>query len=366
MSAIIRELLRSNTRNVLIEAPAGCGKTHEAVSLAMDAVSDLTSGQRVLLLAHTNAAKEEFTRRTRAARSRIEVSTIDSFCNRTLGPYAPALDLPSPLDRNLGNRGERVPYRTLALRTVELFTKAPTLARLLGKKYPLIIGDEHQDADANQHSVLVRMAEAGSGRLRLFGDPMQAIFDADNAVAWGDLRDEADECGLLNSPKRWRLTDESRALGDWIITAREELQAGRALPLAHAPDSILVVRCNQTIGSQFNQGNAALIGGVVRQFVQDAGQDSLSALAFPNQAVLTIESAAHMLGIRINEGADYNDAYDFLEHAIDVAGDPARMASLLLDFIRGSSIGVAQADHDRLLRMFAPDQIVKPPSLHHS
>ena len=166
MTDDVRRLLRSNVRKVLIEAPAGCGKTHEAAKLAMDALGDLNDGQKVLLLAHTNAAKEEFTRRTRIAGSRIEVSTIDSFSVRLLRHYASALGLPSPLDRNIGPRGEGVPFRQLAQQAVQLLDRAPTIARLVGAKYPLIIGDEHQDANTNQHSLLMRIVDAGGGRVR--------------------------------------------------------------------------------------------------------------------------------------------------------------------------------------------------------
>ncbi len=104
MTAALRQLLRSEARHVLVEAAAGCGKTHEAASLAMDAAGQLSSGQKILLLAHTNAAKEEFTRRTRSASGRIEVSTVDSFAARILGPYASAFGLPTPLERNIGAR----------------------------------------------------------------------------------------------------------------------------------------------------------------------------------------------------------------------------------------------------------------------
>lgn len=361
MTAAVRALLRSETRTVLIEAPAGCGKTHEAASLAMDAVPNLKAGERVLLLAHTNAAKEEFTRRTRAVGRRIEVSTIDSFCNRVLGPYAPAVNLPSPLDRNIGNRGECVPYSSLSLCTSDLFARSPTVARLLGKKYPLIIGDEHQDADANQHMVLVKMAEVGGSRLRLFGDPMQAIFDTDNPVSWDMLRDEADAFAELAVPKRWRHTEESQRLGEWIIAARQELRGGRPLPLVDVPDSVSIFRCDRTNGKAFAQGNPGLISGMVHQFIADAGQESLAVLAYANRAAMTIESAASRRGIRLNEGADYEAAYEFLERAIEFDGTPAHIASLLLNFVRDSSVGISQADHNRLSRMFEADSLVNAP-----
>lgn len=52
----VRALLRSNVRIVVVEAPAGCGKTHEAVELARDVVPQLKPHQKVLILAHTNSA----------------------------------------------------------------------------------------------------------------------------------------------------------------------------------------------------------------------------------------------------------------------------------------------------------------------
>lgn len=361
MTAALRQLLRSEARRVLIEAPAGCGKTHEAASLAMDAVGQLSVGQKILLLAHTNAAKEEFTRRTKSAGGRIEVSTIDSMSARILGPYASAFGLPTPLERNIGPRGEGVPFRDLALKTVELFARAPTIARLEGAKFPLIIGDEHQDADANQHSVLMRLADAGGGRLRLFGDPMQGIFEVGDAVPWSELKEQVDACGRLDVPKRWRMTRETRLLGEWILEVRAALEGGRPLPLATAPESVAVARCDQTRGNAYRQRNPQAIRPHVLQFVQAAGQDSLSVLTFPNDAVLTIESAAHFLGLKVNEGADYEDAYRLLDRAIEADGDPARISHLLLDHIRSSSVGVRQDDHDRLAGMFGPDQIVRPP-----
>lgn len=361
MTAAVRQLLRSDARRVLVEAPAGCGKTHEAASLAMDTVDQLSNGQKILLLAHTNAAKEEFTRRTKSARERIEVSTIDSFAARTLGPYASAFGLPTPLERNIGLRGEGVPFRDLARRTAELFSRAPTIARLEGAKYPLIIGDEHQDADANQHSVLLRLADAGGSRLRLFGDPMQAIFEIDNAVLWSELNEQVDACGRLDTPKRWRMNQETRELGEWILEARAALEGGGPLPLATAPGSVSVARCDQTRGSAFPQRNPQAISRHVLRFVQDAGQDSICVLTYPNDAVLTIESTAHFLGLGVNEGADFNDAYRILDRVIDADGDLARISHMLLDHISSSSVGVRQADRDRLARMFGQDQIVRPP-----
>lgn len=361
MTDEVRRLLRSELRQVLIEAPAGCGKTHEAALLAMDAVCDLDDGQRILLLAHTNAAKEEFTRRTRIARSRIEVSTIDSFSVRLLRHYASAFGLPSPLDRNIGPRGEGVPFPRLARDAVQLLDRAPTIARLVSAKYPLIIGDEHQDASANQHSLLMRMSEAGGGRVRFFGDPMQAIFEDDEAVSWTDITDQVDASAMLDSPQRWRMSEETQQLGNWILEARAALSGGQPLPLETAPDSVTVAACDRTRGDAFPQRDARTISRHIWPFVNASGDDSLSILTYSNDAVYTIESAAHSAGIRVNEGADYDATYRLLDSVIEADCEPAAVCRLLLDHIRKSSVGIRQADYDRLLRTFGPDNIVNAP-----
>ena len=71
-------MLRSEEPNVVVVAAAGCGKTYEAASLAIDLLN-AASGCSVLLLAHTNGAVQEFARRTDGERAR-PCSTIDAFC----------------------------------------------------------------------------------------------------------------------------------------------------------------------------------------------------------------------------------------------------------------------------------------------
>lgn len=67
----VRAALRSDAPLIIVEAPAGCGKTFEAVACAIDLAVGLCDQQEVLLLAHTNAAVAEFKRRTRRERVRV-------------------------------------------------------------------------------------------------------------------------------------------------------------------------------------------------------------------------------------------------------------------------------------------------------
>ena len=76
----VRAALMSDAGNVLVEAPAGCGKTHEAAKLACELAARLPDGREVLLLAHTNAAVQEFRLRTGGAGGTVRATTIDAFC----------------------------------------------------------------------------------------------------------------------------------------------------------------------------------------------------------------------------------------------------------------------------------------------
>src|SRR5437879_3445566 len=90
-----RAKLRSQAPKVLIEAPAGFGKTYESVGAAADLARDLEEGQKVLLLAHTNAAVRTFRSRLAGLSDRFEASTLDSFAYARVAPFAKALGLPT-------------------------------------------------------------------------------------------------------------------------------------------------------------------------------------------------------------------------------------------------------------------------------
>lgn len=62
----VAALLDSDAPLVVIEAPAGCGKTYQGAGCAGRAASKLETG-RVLILTHTHAACGAFAKATREA-----------------------------------------------------------------------------------------------------------------------------------------------------------------------------------------------------------------------------------------------------------------------------------------------------------
>ena len=76
--ASVAAALRSSARLVVVEAPAGCGKTFQGAQYAGEIAKSIGDG-RVLILAHTHAAVDVFASRTREAGGRVDIRTMDSL-----------------------------------------------------------------------------------------------------------------------------------------------------------------------------------------------------------------------------------------------------------------------------------------------
>jgi hypothetical protein len=177
---------------------------------------------------------------------------------------------------------------------------------------------------------------------------MQAIFDTGDSVPWAVMDASADITCSLGAPMRWR---ENRPLGAWILSARAALDAGRPLPLADAPDTVRIVRCNRSNGEQYQHNDVRTISGPALRFIDSAGDETFSILTYANASTTTIEKAVHRRRIRVNEGADYEGAYSLLDTAIDAAGDPQETAFTLLDHILSVCVGLSGVDQTRIRRM---------------
>ena len=240
--------LRSSHRLVVVEAPAGCGKTHQGATYAADASSELSRG-RVLILAHTHAACDVFIQRTPQLRNRVDVRTIYSLIFGVAGAYHRVLGLPP--DPAMWARAEKKGFEQVAAKVAKFLGGAPAVERMLARRYPVVICDEHQDASADQHAVAMALHRGGSA-LRIFGDPMQTIYagqrkkaesDADDA-RWEAVKAEADAYEALDHPHRW---SSSVQLGAWILDARTRLREGGTIDLTGTlPLSVRVIRADNT------------------------------------------------------------------------------------------------------------------------
>lgn len=222
--AEVGSLLRSDAPLVVVEAPAGCGKTYQGASYAKDTVGKLARG-RLLILAHTHAACGVFDERTKGAGSKIEIKTVASLTVEIASAYHHALGIPPKAETWAWKNGGKG-FEEIARKCAALLTQHPMIAQALARRYPIIICDEHQDCTADQHAILMALHRGGA-KLRIFGDPLQRIFTGkkakeakEDAERWKSLKAEA-ACAELDFPHRW--TDGSPDLGAWILKARTAL-----------------------------------------------------------------------------------------------------------------------------------------------
>lgn len=240
--ASVEAALRSDARLVVIEAPAGTGKTYQAAGYARETAAVLQDGRRILILTHTHAACGVFAARTAGMGSRVRIGTIDSLCAQIATAYHRALDLPADVtawSRAQGPDG----FDQLARKVQSLLTHSSAVAGALAARYPVVICDEHQDASDAQHGVTTALGIAGA-RMLIFGDPMQSIYGTAaerqaQQLRWQSLIRSADLADALDRPHRWE--SGSPALGAWILAARRTLADGDRIDLRGARPSGLQI-----------------------------------------------------------------------------------------------------------------------------
>lgn len=352
--AHLRDVLRSNAPVVLTEAAAGCGKTHEASLLAAELAQTLgAGGGGVLVLAHTNAAVQEFRSRTEGVGGNVRATTIDALCLDLVAPYASALGLPPDLRRRVGPGAGRVQFDALSEAAVRLLSRNPSIAQMVGERYPVIIADEHQDARKEQHHVLRILAEAGRARLRIFGDPLQAIYDDGNGIGWDQLEREADARLLLETPHRWSQNPE---LGDWIMLARSALKAGAPLPLRSRPGCVRVTTVAGMPDAAFGKGDQRFLSAPLQAFLNRHERGTAAVLAATRNLTLGLFSCGRGR-VRMNEGADFEAAYSALEAAVTAIGKPQELCKIIINLVSQAGTGFTSAHRHALDRALSPNEL---------
>ncbi len=284
--ASVAEALRSDARLVVVEAPGGCGKTHQGASYACDFAPAMGSS-RLLILTHTNAACDVFASRTRGHSRCVEIRTIDGLIAEIAAAYRAPLALPD--DVGAWARREPQGYDRLAQKVARLLTIHPAIARCMAWRYPIVICDEHQDASADQHAIVMSLYHAGS-RVRLFADPMQMIFNGTQAAhaaaeqRWVDLKAAADRFEELDQPHRW--ANIQPALGTWIMAARAALRDGGQVDLTTNLPPGLTVHVAENMSPQRTGFRVA--ANVSQPIYARANAQSLLVLTGQNDRVIAL------------------------------------------------------------------------------
>ena len=235
--ASVRTALRSDAPLVVVEAPAGCGKTHQGAEYARD-VAMAVGSSRLLILTHTHAACSIFADRTKEVESRVEIRTIDSVIAQIASAYHAGLGLPADTASWIRQREDG--YAEIALKVAALLKRYPMIAASVSRRHPFIICDEHQDSSGDQHAIVMTLLNQGA-KLRVFADPMQTIYQSTGSVSlWDELTSQAHAFEQLDTPHRW--TTGCPDLGLWTLKARNELRRGGKLDLRNGlPPSVVII-----------------------------------------------------------------------------------------------------------------------------
>ena len=328
-----RAALRSTAKLVVVEAPAGCGKTYQGAEYARDIASLGEQRGRPLIVTHTHAACSVFAERTTGARSRVSIRTIDSVVTEIASAYHVGLGLPADVVAWVRRRGEGG-HAELCMRVAKLLSVRPMIAATIARRHPIVICDEHQDSSGDQHAVIMALHRAGA-QLRVFADPMQRIFRQRpvnggfppydwNGFTGGGVHE------LLEQPHRWR--GGSSELGAWMLKAREALKNRGRLDLrsGRIPEAVSVVYAD----NQANRHLAFALMSVERQPV-DAfarGQQSLLVLTRSNETAASLRAFFNRR-IPIWEGHVREGLDDLVAAVGAAAADPESLATAVVEFM---------------------------------
>lgn len=341
----VREALRSPAPLVVVEAPAGCGKTHQGAEYAIDAAAASGPG-RVLVLTHTHAACSVFAARTREARIRCDVRTIDSFLAEVAAAYHPGLGLPADISGWVRDR--RNGYAEVAQKVAILLSRHPMISAALAQRYPVVLCDEHQDSSGDQHAAVMAL-QRGGARVRIFADPMQRVFRTQPLVGsniawnWTELTHKAQAFECLDSPHRWR--HGCHALGALTLRWRAALKMGGKLDLAgQLPPSVTVVRAENVAQRNLEYRVAKCDRREIDAF--ERTQHSLLVMTRFNDTARSIRSF-FFRRIPIWEGHT-RTALDTLVRAIlSATGDRVKLANAVVRFLSEVAKGFSPSQFGR-------------------
>jgi DNA helicase-2/ATP-dependent DNA helicase PcrA len=204
----------------------------------------------------------------------------------------------------------------------------------------MILVDEYQDCDEDQHRFIQAIAEAAPTRLRLFGDDLQAIYDFDGTPVDFAAMIESSPTVRLTTPWRWSDNDELRA---FIVEARRALTAGEPVDLTDPPNCVTVGCWTGDVPGPGQEGYAP---------------ECISALSshLNGGTVVLTHHNVHALGLRkklpsggrYHEGADHEPARILLDEVIAAEGDYRQLVALLVKAMTDWGQGMTKIYRDQV------------------
>ena len=228
-----------------VVAPAGCGKTELiAAAVATDAE------RRQLVLTHTHTGVGALRSRLLkygVPKARARVETIAGFALRIACAY--------PMTSGFSEQRPRDSAWADVYSAANRVLSTRVGRDILAASYGGVYVDEYQDCVADQHTLVLALAEVLP--TRILGDPLQGIFGFKNQllVSWDDVDANFQRLPDLGTPWRWKNTNP--ALGEWLLAIRPGLLADSRPDYRSGPvdvrgntDPLQILACGQMIAEQ--------------------------------------------------------------------------------------------------------------------
>jgi len=218
----------AQAERAVVEAPAGCGKTHLIAAAVALGDGDLPQ----LVLTHTHAGVDALRKHLailRVAHRRFVVETIAGWALRWAASFPETSGVQT--DKPTGPEWDAVYGATVTLLQMEPYR------RILRCSYAGVYVDEYQDCTVEQHALVLALAEVLP--CRILGDPLQGIFDfgRNQPIDWdSDVLGSFESMSPLDEPWRWKGKNE--AMGRWLLRVRKLLLDGKDIPITGLPQGV--------------------------------------------------------------------------------------------------------------------------------
>ena len=210
-------------KNQYVIAPAGCGKTHMITNFANN------YQRKILILTHTNAGVDVIN--SRITNDTVKVNTIASFMEKYVKHFKGIHNI--EIDYSYNKRFKKIYEAFLSILKCEIIKK------ILVYNYDIVFVDEYQDCTISQHNAICEMSKILP--IKIFGDPMQSIFNFDKEdplVDFNTLKDTFEYLGELDFPWRWK---ENLSLGNWLLSIRGDYKNNFENILKNSIDSSIKI-----------------------------------------------------------------------------------------------------------------------------
>ena len=213
----------------LIVAPAGYGKTYTLSECIKH------SPGKSLILTHTHACVSSIKAKLKSQlidSSKYKVETISSFSQKYTNAFYVNDDIP---EQDSGDD-----YHQFMIMQAKILCATELIQGVIKNTYTGFFVDEYQDCTKDQHELMMEISNILP--FRVFGDPLQGIFDFNNQELVDFENDLADfyEAPSLTVPYRWNNTGHNE-LGQALQDIRELLVLGQPINLNDYSPQIEVI-----------------------------------------------------------------------------------------------------------------------------